>query len=308
MTSLPARLLIPHTHNNHHPHAIRNAALASYLALILAVQVVYNFAHSGEVKVLSYATDINQSTIIILTNQQRQTAGVGQLKESALLDQVATLKAADMFKYDYWAHVSPSGVTPWAWYDQVGYKYIYAGENLARDFDTSASVMQGWMNSPGHRENLLSTNYTEIGVAVVNGSLLGHDTTLVVQEFGKPQVLSATSSAPQTPTTTGVSVSSSLVPDTQAPDRPVTTNPYVASPQSETDTTVSPSVLSLQNLGAGQMLLLLILLPIVAFFAFDAYMLIKRKQVVLRGHSLTHAAVLGMVLLIVLTTSFGVMR
>lgn len=311
MTSLLARFLIPHRSNDHHPFSIRPFALASYLTLILLVQLIYNFTKTGETRVLSYATDINQSTIIALSNNQRKANGQTQLKESSTLDQVAALKAADMFKYDYWAHVSPTGVTPWFWYDQVDYKYIYAGENLARDFDTSSAVVTAWMNSPGHRENLLSPNYTEIGVAVVNGDLLGHETTLVVQEFGKPQVLAANSPSAaksSTPAAVGTPVSSELQPTAPSAEasRPVTSNPYLATPLSELD--AQPSVLGLQNLGLGQMLLLIMLLPIVAFFLFDAYELIRRRQIVLRGHSLTHAAVLGLMLIVVATTSFGVLR
>lgn len=187
MRALLAKFLLPHSGNNHYPHSIRPNFLAFYLAALLTVQLVYNFATTGEIKVLSFATDINQPAIIQLTNGQRQANGVNALQENSLLDQVAQLKAKDMFAGNYWAHVSPSGVTPWFWYDQAGYKYIYAGENLARDFDTSSGVLDGWMNSPTHRDNLLSPNYTEIGVAVVNGVLLGHQTTLVVQEFGRPQ-------------------------------------------------------------------------------------------------------------------------
>jgi hypothetical protein len=313
VTNLLARFLVPHAHNDHHPHSIRPLALTLYLTIILVCQLVYNFTRTGEVRILSYATNINQSAIITLTNKERQSSGATILKESSILDQVAAKKAADMFAGNYWAHVSPSGITPWYWYDQVGYKYIYAGENLARDFDTSDNVMQGWMNSPGHRENLLSANYTEIGVAVVNGNLLGHETTLVIQEFGKPQVLansSKTSTPTPAPTPIGVPVTSELKPATSpnSVPRPVTANPYIASPQSEVDATVGPAVLSIQNLGVGQILLLVILLPLVAFFGFDALELIRRRQVVLRGHSLTHAAVLGLVLVVVVTASFGVLR
>jgi uncharacterized protein YkwD len=312
VTSLLARFLIPHSHNNHYPHSIRPIAIACYLALIIAVQLIYNFTRTGEVRVLSYATDINQAAIISLSNTQRQAHGQTTLKESNTLDQVAALKAADMFKYDYWAHVSPSGVTPWFWYDQIGYKYIYAGENLARNFDTNNSVVDAWMNSSGHRENLLSPNYTEIGVAVVNGTLLGHETTLIVQEFGKPQAPTIGQESPTKPSSTnvGVAISSELQPTSppaseKAP-RPVSLNPYLATPLSEIDS--KPAVLGLQNLGVGQILLLIMLIPIVAFFAFDAFELIRRRQVVFRGHSLTHAAILGLMLVVVVTASFGVLR
>jgi len=91
-----------------------------------------------------------------------------------------------MFDDNYWAHVSPSGREPWDFFDQQNYTYIYAGENLAKNFATSSGVIEGWMNSQGHRENLLNDNYTEIGIAAVNGQLEGEDTTLVVALYGRP--------------------------------------------------------------------------------------------------------------------------
>jgi uncharacterized protein YkwD len=321
VTKLLANFLIPHRGNGYYPHSIRPYFLSIYLVAILAIQLTYNLSQTGEAKVLSFATNIQQTQIISLTNQQRQQNGQGVLKESSLLDQVAAKKAADMFAGDYWAHVSPTGVTPWHWFDVVGYHYIYAGENLARDFDTTSGVIDGWMNSPGHRENLLSGNYSEIGVAVVNGTLLNHETTLVVQEFGKPQSSTlAAVSPPPTPTSVptpapqpvaqGSGVSQSLQPPAPKPvlNQPVTANPYIASPQAEVDTTVSPAVLSLEKLNGGQRLMLALLIPIIAFFIFDAVVVWRRRHTIIRGHSLAHASALGLVVLLTVTSSFGVLR
>jgi hypothetical protein len=81
----------------------------------------------------------------------------------------------------------------------------------------------------------------------------------------------------------------------------------VATPP-ETDASVVPSVLALEKLNGGQKMMLAVLLPILAFFAFDAFMLIRRKKIVVRGHSLVHASVIALVVLVVITTNFGVMR
>jgi hypothetical protein len=103
-----------------------------------------------------------------------------------MLSEAARQKAGDMFAFNYWAHVSPSGRTPWAFFTDVGYKYQYAGENLARDFRDPGAVVNAWMNSPSHRENIVNSKYQEIGVAVVDGTLQGVETALVVQLFGTP--------------------------------------------------------------------------------------------------------------------------
>lgn len=326
MNRLLAKFLIPHSRNDHYPHAIRPNFLLFYLATLLTIQLVYNFITTGQIKILSFATNISQTEVINLTNQQRLAAGVGAVSQNSFLDQAAAKKAADMFQNNYWAHVSPSGTTPWFFYDLVGYKYIYAGENLARDFDTSAGVVSGWMNSQSHRDNMLSGNYTEIGVAVVNGVLLGQETTLVVQLFGKPQFVPVASTQPSSvsaPNTTPPTKKPSIPPalpgepvehvvdptsSPQANATPVVANPYIASPKAEQDVTYRPSVLSLEHLNGGQKMMLAILIPILAFFLFDAVMILRRRQIVIRGHSLIHASVIGLVVVVIMTSSLGVLR
>jgi hypothetical protein len=96
------------------------------------------------------------------------------------------MKANDMATKGYFAHTSPEGLSPWYWFKQAGYDFVYAGENLAVNFSDSAEVDKAWMNSPGHRDNILNTKYTEVGIATANGMYQGRPTTFVVQEFGRP--------------------------------------------------------------------------------------------------------------------------
>jgi len=131
------------------------------------------------------ALAISPETLINLTNQQRQAAGLQPLNESPALDASATAKAQDMLARDYWAHFAPDGTTPWSFMSQAGYQYRHAGENLAMDFSTDDDVMTGWMNSPTHRANVLG-DYRDVGIAVVQGTLLGEQTTLVVAHYGTP--------------------------------------------------------------------------------------------------------------------------
>lgn len=131
-------------------------------------------------------SQITAEKIIEDTNIERQKAGLSPLVANAALSQAAGEKATNMFAENYWAHYSPSGKDPWGFIKSAGYKFTYAGENLARNFADSEGVVVAWMNSPTHRENILNSNYQEIGIAVEDGILQGQQTTLVVQMFGKP--------------------------------------------------------------------------------------------------------------------------
>jgi uncharacterized protein YkwD len=129
-----------------------------------------------------------QSKIIAETNLQRQENGnLPSLKENTKLDEAAAAKASDMFKNQYFEHVSPSGVDPGKLVQSYGYDYIVTGENLILgNFSSEKEVVQDWMNSPGHRANILNNRYTEIGAAIIKGTYKGDTVWIGVQEFGLP--------------------------------------------------------------------------------------------------------------------------
>lgn len=179
----------PHKHKKKHrkAHLLSHKALALYIALFIFLQFGFAMLRTTQPGVLGTTSSITRQDIINLTNVQRQQYGLPVLKENSLLDKAAEDKAKNMFAENYWAHFSPSGKSPWVWFRQEGYDYIYAGENLARGFTTSKDTMDAWMASKmGHRENILGSNYQEIGIAVEDGILNGEKTTLVVQLFGTP--------------------------------------------------------------------------------------------------------------------------
>jgi uncharacterized protein YkwD len=126
------------------------------------------------------------SVLVELTNNDRSSTGLATLTVNPTLTEIAQAKANDMAAKGYFAHTSPEGLTPWYWFKQGGYKFSYAGENLAIDFSESPDVERAWMNSPTHRANVLGTQFSEIGVAVATGMYQGRATTFVVQEFGTP--------------------------------------------------------------------------------------------------------------------------
>ncbi len=176
---------VPHEGNEHRPHALRHKALTAYAVAIVLVKVVVSgllLAYPGP----SATANLTPANVIDYTNRARQTSKVQALATNQTLMAAAQQKAADMMTKGYFAHISPTKVTPWYWFQRAGYKYSSAGENLAMDFSTAEDVVEAWLASPSHRKNLLNAKYKDIGVAVVSGKLKGTSTTIVVQFFGAP--------------------------------------------------------------------------------------------------------------------------
>ncbi len=187
MKRLLHHFFVPHESNNHRARVLHHDFLIIVIGFLVAGLIVMQGAHRQYPAVLGDSTSaITVSDLLKYTNLQRESNGLAPLTLNPELTHAAQMKADDMFAKDYWAHVSPDGTTPWVFIKDSGYDYLYAGENLARGFDSSSAVVTAWMNSPEHRANMLSPNYTDIGFAIEDGSLTGTDTTLVVQEFGSP--------------------------------------------------------------------------------------------------------------------------
>lgn len=128
----------------------------------------------------------SQTDIIRLANEAREGKGLSSLEENAKLSLSARKKAEHMKKNDYFDHVSPNGLQPWYFAEKVEYNYKTFGENLAEGYFSAQSVHEGWMNSPGHRENIMSEKFEEMGVAIVESSQGNRKSYLIVQHFGSP--------------------------------------------------------------------------------------------------------------------------
>lgn len=192
--SLITHLFIPHEKNQYQPKAINLNFLSFYLILALFLTFSYRLLSHTSLQILGFATDITIDKLYQLTNEVRKKYGLPSLRYNKNLEQAAYQKAQDMFRKNYWAHFGPDGTTPWQFILQNGYQYQFAGENLAKNFLFSNGVIDAWMNSPSHRENILKKEYQDVGFAVVNGVLNGEETTLVVQMFGSPESSSSTTS------------------------------------------------------------------------------------------------------------------
>ncbi len=103
-------------------------------------------------------------------NKERAAQGLTALKYNANLSEVAKLKALDMKEKNYFSHTSPTYGSPFDMMRSMGIKYTSAGENIAKGYRTPDAVMKGWMNSPGHKANILNSNFTEIGIGYVTDS------------------------------------------------------------------------------------------------------------------------------------------
>jgi len=192
-------LFIPHQSNNHRAKALHIDALLAYVFIFALFNLGVKAANKAAPDVLGYATDIHAQELFTDTNAQRTAAGLSPLVMNAQLSAAAANKASDMCSKDYWAHNSPAGTTPWYWISQAGYNYTVAGENLAKNFSDSQSVVNAWMASPSHRANVLKPDYKDVGYALENCTIAGEQTTLVVQMFGAESI-SLTQAAPTPPT------------------------------------------------------------------------------------------------------------
>lgn len=150
------------------------------------------------------------SEIISLTNAIRQSSGLEPLHPNPQLTQAATNKAQAMILAKSWSHNTPDA-TSWQFLEAVGYNYQFAGENLARNFKTAPDVIQAWLESPSHKNNLLNTQYSEIGVAVATDSADSETSVLVVQYLGRPTTTSQTNLENQFNPTTALNFNPSQI-------------------------------------------------------------------------------------------------
>jgi uncharacterized protein YkwD len=205
-------------------------------------------------QVLSY-TSINIAALFDSTNSARSSNGLGNLSLNSQLNSSAQAKAQHMIDNDYWAHVAPDGTQPWYFFQQAGYSYQKAGENLAYGFIDSSSVVDAWMNSPSHRENVLG-DYVDVGFGIADGTnYQGGQNTVVVAHYGKPYDAPAPTPAPTptptpapaAPTTPQAATPAPTVQTTPAqttpttPTAPVETIPTPATSNPETPTTTNSS-------------------------------------------------------------------
>ncbi len=190
-------LFIPHEHNDYKPHFFREVSIF-IIILIIFFMLGVSAGSSFFLRKTVLGANVTADVLVDLTNESRLALGDNPLSRNDLLDKAATLKGDDMATYGYFSHNSPTGVTPWHWFQQVGYNFLYAGENLAINFTDATEVRDAWLASPTHRANLLDKRFREIGMATISGMYQNEPTIYVVQLFGTPAT-TKTSSVEETP-------------------------------------------------------------------------------------------------------------
>jgi uncharacterized protein YkwD len=129
---------------------------------------------------------MSAEAIVAATNRERAAHGLRPLRLNQRLSLAAGNRVEDMLAKHYFAHVSPDGVEPFIWATRNGYKYRLIGENLALGYRGADRVVTGWMNSPGHRENILTAQFDEVGIAISSSSpSRGYRGPLVVAMYAK---------------------------------------------------------------------------------------------------------------------------
>ena len=309
---------MPHQSNNYKPKILHSSGLMSLKILLIAIQIVLvvlprtQYSH-----ILGYAAQISPNEVIRLTNEKRAQAGLSPLVENPVLSQAALAKGVDMLNKNYWAHVSPDGTQPWSFFVSAGYGYRFAGENLARDFSNPSSAVDAWMASPTHKDNLLSGNYKEVGIGVIEGDLSGTDTTIIVQFFGtryadkvsepvalvgsntdvgeKKEVLQSSEETNPSP------VSTSAPAPTQTPSTfiaQVEPSPPIGDARVGSKTLLSP-------FGTTRNVSLVVVGLLMAILVVDASIIKGKKLKRIGGRTFAHISFLGMILSIILILKAG---
>jgi uncharacterized protein YkwD len=277
-----SRFFIPQEKNNFRAEILKNGFLFMLMSLYLLNHSLIKSFTLLKPGVLGYSSEITAQKVLDQTNQERSKLSLTPLKYNSILSQSAVKKAEDMFTNNYWSHTSPSGTTPWDFFKSAGYQYSLAGENLARDFYDTESLIKAWMNSPTHKANIINSKYQEIGIGVVNGTLNGIKTTLVVQHFGTP--------------VTAIS-------------KETTSNPNITS---EIVTNPNPNVLSetqnqpINPLTLSKIFSFIIFGLIISVLFVDGYITLKKGIHRLTGSTVSHIGFLVVILLFIIYQQQGV--
>lgn len=288
---------------HHRAHALSLWSLFSYLQILIIFGASLYLIRANAPQILGQIT-FGAEQIITLTNNKRAEFGLPTLSNNALLAQAAAGKAGDMFAGNYWAHNSPGGKTPWQFMTAAGYRYVFAGENLARDFEDANSVVNAWMNSPSHRANVLDKNFKEIGVAVSSGTLGGNEGILVVQMFGTS--IAPTFAGESQQNAAGANTSTAEVPSpspkkqlAQVPNQQEATGapPQVSQISEIVTSAESQPVLATKKFSIAKAGSLALVSFIFALLVIEVITCARRAHVSLRSGVLAHLTILAFVLI-----------
>jgi hypothetical protein len=176
-------------HHRRNEHYLKHYWPYLPMLAIVGVGLFLQAVIASPTRVLGTTSALTPASMLADTNQQRSQNYADPLQLNDALTSAATAKANDMVADDYWAHTAPDGQTPWDFIGQTGYRYQTAGENLAYGLQDSQHVINAWMDSPSHRDNLLNPTYSQVGFGVVQAAnFRGHGPeTVVVAMYASPR-------------------------------------------------------------------------------------------------------------------------
>ncbi len=140
----------------------------------------------GKINCDDFEDNIIVGKIFDFINRDRQSKNLKSYAWNEKLCESAKLKIEDMAKNNYFEHISPASVTYSTFIDKIGYKYSFVGENLAMNATTAEIAHMGFMDSPGHYKNIMSSDFSEIGIAYGWGEIDDQEAFFIVQHFGAP--------------------------------------------------------------------------------------------------------------------------
>lgn len=273
-------LFFPHPINNHRARFLHPKSILLLISFFIFCSLFFSGAYNPLSQRLKAYADISVAQLLSFTNQKRVENGFAPLVENPKLSEAASKKADDMFAKNYWAHNSPDGTTPWVFIKESGYNYVYAGENLARGFNSATDVVNAWMASPKHRANILSGSYKDVGFSVKSGRLNGEQTFLVVQEFG----------------------SSSVLPYVRREVAPKQTKPVA---RKVLGFEVSSLLPYKPNFSKSSEVAVFLIIGFIAILLIDLIVVERRKIVRFVGHNLDHAIYLTVIILVIYAFNIG---
>jgi hypothetical protein len=301
-------LLLPRVSNNQRAKILHSSSLFAISVFLIVFQFGINvYQKSGGV--LGFAASISRDEVVKLTNQRRAEAGLPSLSLNETLSSAAFAKGADMINRDYWAHTAPDGKEPWAFFSSAGYRYRYAGENLARDFSSASSAVDAWMASPTHRDNILNPKYKEIGIGIIDGDLAGSETTLIVQFFGARYVDTQKPTIAENnlkPKEKVVEVKQKEIEPTPAP-LPATPIPVEVTTIPENDLVLSSTEgkILVSPFVTTKNTSIIVVSVLALVFLVDWFIISKKRIARITGRTFAHVAFLGMIFAILLILKSG---
>ncbi len=287
-------LLFPNKKNNFRAKFLHHDFI--FLKILIFISLFYSLSFlskSFSGFVLGVSSNLSADEIIQLVNEERQKQGLDPLKVNSKLNDAALSKAYDMFDKQYWDHFAPDGKKPWDFITEAGFDYVYAGENLAKNFTSSDQVVKAWMDSPTHKANILNPKFTNIGLAIVSGKLNGYETTLVVEMFATP--------SDNTQIMDGKTLSSAV-------DSVQHSLSDVSEEVAKSSIAIKQDSIVLNPVVLGKSFFILILFLILFALIYDGFVFNDKNKVRIIGHNLSHILFISTIFYLVILFKSGIVK